>query len=232
MNRIHPLRMTKNLLILIVWLCSMELGLRSACAQNPKPDINAGSSAPNYTNSMEALDDKRKLGIGDRLSYRVIEERKEPVPLVVTDSGEVEVPLIGRMPAENKTCRQLAMDIKAPLEKEYFYKATVIISLDSASIKSRGRIYLSGQLRYQGPMELPMDESVFTVSRAVMKAGGFAEFANKRKVKIVRKKAPGSSETETFFVDVQEIIEQGHTEKDVALKPEDMIIVSKRMINF
>ena len=68
---------------------------------------------------------------------------------------------MGRVAAQGRSCKQLATEIKAPLEKEYFYKATVIISLDTASAKSRGRVYITGQVRYQGPMELPIDE-IFT----------------------------------------------------------------------
>jgi protein involved in polysaccharide export with SLBB domain len=180
---------------------------------------------------MEVLDDKRKLNPSDRLSYRVVEEHKPPVALFVTDSGEVEVPLIGRVSASNKTCRQLAYDIKGPLEKDYFYKATVIIGLDFSSNRSRGKIYITGEVRGGGPMEIPADET-FTVSKALLRAGGFGDFANKRKVKLMRKKADNSSETETILVDVEDIIEHGHYDKDPVLNDGDMIVVPKKLINF
>ncbi|MEI8340071.1 MAG: polysaccharide biosynthesis/export family protein [Verrucomicrobiota bacterium] len=195
------------------------------------PTEYAASSAIASTNSMEVLDDKRKICPGDRLSYRVVEEQKPPAPLYVTDSGEIEVPLIGRINATNKTCRQLAYDIKTPLEKEYFYKATVIVGLDFSSSRSRGRIYITGEVRGGGPMEIPADET-FTVSKALLRAGGFGDFANKRKVRLVRKKAGNPSETETIYVDVEEIIEKGRQDKDPVLNPDDMIVVPKKLINF
>src|SRR5262245_3100659 len=55
-------------------------------------------STPTST-STNALDNKLKLGIGDRLSYRIVEDLEEPKSIVVTDSGDIEVPLIGRIPA-------------------------------------------------------------------------------------------------------------------------------------
>ena len=189
------------------------------------------SSAIAATNSMEVLDDRRKICPGDRLSYRVIEEQKAPTPLYVTDSGEVEVPLIGRISAVNKTCRQLAFDIKPTLEKDYFYKATVIVGLDFSSMRSRGRIYITGEVKGGGPMEIPADET-FTVTKALLRAGGFGDFANKRKVRLIRKKAGSATETETIFVDVEEIIEKGRQEKDPVLNPDDMIVVPKKLINF
>src|SRR5438093_969549 len=72
------------------------------------------------TTSMDVLDNSRRLGAGDRLSYRIVQERRAPLSLMVTDSGEVEVPLIGRVSASGRTCRQLAEAIKPMLQREYF----------------------------------------------------------------------------------------------------------------
>jgi protein involved in polysaccharide export with SLBB domain len=177
---------------------------------------------------MEVLDDKRPLEIGDRLSMRVVEDRKDPVGLIVTDSGEVEVPLIGRVPAKGKTCKELAFTVKAQLEREYYYKATVIIGLDFQTLKSPGRIYVTGQVRNQGPLDIPPGEA-FTVSRAIIRAGGFADFANKRRVKLVRK---DGEKTRTIIVDVQAVVNKGLTDKDPIVEPEDMIVVPERLINF
>lgn len=181
------------------------------------------------TTSMEVLDSTRQLGAGDRLSYRVVEERRPPVSLIIADSGEVEVPLIGRVPATGRTCRQLAATIKPMLEREYFYHATVIVGLDAVSAKSRGRVYISGQIRQQGPIEIPPDEK-FTLSKAILKAGGFADFANKKKVKLIRKSATGAPQT--TIVDLDAITTKGQIDKDPELLPDDTIIVPEKFINF
>ena len=136
---------------------------------------------------MGVLDDHRKLGNGDRVSFRVVEDRKPPTQLMVADSGEMEVPLIGRVAAGGKTCKQLAWEIKKMLDKDYFYNATVIVGLDSVSAKSRGKIYIWGQVRNQGALEIPSDEA-FTVSRAILRAGGFADFANRKAVKLTKER--------------------------------------------
>jgi len=181
------------------------------------------------TTSMDVLDASRRLGVGDRLSYRVVEERRPPVGLMVADSGEVEVPLIGRVRASGRTCRELAQSIKPVLEKEYFYKATVIVGLDSVSAKSRGRIYLSGQVHQQGPIEIPPDER-FTLSKAILKAGGLADFANHKKIKLVRKNANGTAQT--TIVDLDAITVRGELDKDPELQPDDTIIVPEKFVNF
>lgn len=113
-------------------------GTRSRLA---RAESYALPSSIENTTLMEVLDDKRPLRVADRLSMRVVEDRKPPVALIVTDSGEVEVPLIGRIPAKGKTCKQLAYSIKGPLEREYYYKATVIVGLDAEGRVSPGRVY-------------------------------------------------------------------------------------------
>jgi polysaccharide export outer membrane protein len=191
-------------------------------------DRDRSSNAVANTTSMDVLDDKRLLQIGDRLSMRVVEDRKPPVSLIVTDSGEVEVPLIGRVEAKGRSCKQLAYAIKTPLEREYYYKATVIVGLDFETLKSPGRVYVTGQVRNQGPLAIPPDET-FTVSRAIIRAGGFADFANKRRVKLVRK---NGDKTETIIVDLELVIKKGRTDKDPVVEPDDTIIVPERLINF
>jgi protein involved in polysaccharide export with SLBB domain len=220
----------------------------------------AGSSTVALTTSMAVLNDSVKLGSGDRVSFRIVEERRDPIALYVTDSGEMEVPLIGRVKADGKTCKQLAFEIKPLLEKDYFIRATVIIGLDVIGAKSRGKVYITGQVRSQGVMEILPDDPGFSVSRAILRAGGLGDFADKRKVKLIRKKEgagtagaqqqnnPASTSwwkrwrgknkpveddsTETIYVDLVEILEKGHLEKDPVLKPGDLIVVPDRLFNF
>ena len=96
--------------------------------------------------------------------------------------------------------------------------------ISSSVKKSRGRIYVYGSVKLQGPQEIPADES-YTVSKAVINAGGFGDFANKRKVKLTRKSG------EDVTVDLKRVIEEGHTEEDVAVQPNDQIYVPQRLIN-
>lgn len=182
----------------------------------------------NLYTSMEALDNAQKLGIGDHVSFRVIEDKEDSKPLVVTDSGELDVPYLGRIKADGKTCQSLAKEIKVLLEKDLYYKATVILAIDQLN-KKRGSVYLVGQVRTSGPVEIPSDE-VFTVSKAILRAGGFGDFADKKHVKITRK--PEGGQNRVIVVDLTEILEKGQTDKDAKLEPGDLIFVPSRLINF
>src|SRR4051812_48495696 len=178
------------------------------------------------TNSMAVLDDKKRLGPNDYVSFRVVEDRDdESQHLRVNDNGELEVPYIGLVPASGRTCRELAYSVKSLLEREYYYHATVILAVDRVSEKSRGKVYVYGNVKAQGPQEIPADET-YTVSKAIIRAGGFGDFADKRKIKLTRK------DGRDVVVDLKRVIEQGHSEDDVVLRPDDQIYVPQRLVNF
>src|SRR5204863_850889 len=131
--------------------------------------------------------------------------------------------------ASERTCKQLAGELKAQLEKEYYYRATVIIALDAAN-KFLGRIYVWGQVKNQGPVDIAVNENL-TAGKAILRAGGFGDFANKKKVKVVRGGSEGATK-QSFELNMVEILEDGKTEKDMVLQPDDFIIVPSRLINF
>ena len=196
-------------------------------------DDTGPASGASLPNTMDGLNDKRSLAIGDKLSFTIIEDETNPKTIAVTDSGEVEVPYINRVSVGKKTCKQLAYHIKRLLEKEYYYQATVLIGLDSAGTSSqalsKGRIYVQGQVRSPGAQEIPTNET-YTVSKAILAAGGFGPYANKRKVKLVRH-GNGGVENKPEIIDLVKILEQGKWDMDREVGPGDLITVPERWIN-
>ena len=195
----------------------------------PAQAVSTPTPEPVVYTSSDTLDDKRKLTNGDHVSYRVLEDKNPAVSLMVTDSGDLDVPLLGRVSAAGKTCRELAYEMRPVLEKTYFYKATVIVALDAESQKSPGRVYVTGMVAGPGPQEIPPNE-IYTLSKAITRAGGVAQFGNEHKVKIMRRDADGT--TENIEVDVGQIIDKGRIDKDPVLEPNDMIVVPRKLINF
>lgn len=225
-----PIRQSVTIISLWMIIASGSLVLGEDNKQ-PEP---AKTMSASFVSSMDLLNETHKLGPGDRLSFRVIEDEDPPQVLVVTDSGEMEVPYLGRLGVTGKNCKAVAYEIKSALEKEYYIQASVILGLDVIAPKgtvfqSRGRIYLTGAVRSQGPQEIPAEED-YTVSKAIMRAGGFSEYANKKKVKVTRKGKDG--EAETFIVDVVEVLEKGRIEKDALIQPDDKIFVPEKWFNF
>ncbi len=173
------------------------------------------------------LDDKHKLVPGDQISFQILEDRTNAVRLTVAESGDLDVPYIGRVSVTGKTCSQLAAEAKVALEKDYYHQATVVIGLDALS-RVLGRVYIYGPVRNPGAVDIPANEN-FTAGKAIMKAGGFGDFANPKKVQIIRKTPAGN---ETILVNMVNVLKEGMTEQDVTLQPDDFIIVPQSKINF
>jgi protein involved in polysaccharide export with SLBB domain len=200
-----------------------------ALAQGPTNTNTAPSQILNLGGSY-VLDDKHLLEPGDRISFQIIEDRDPAKSLVVADSRELDVPYIGRVSVADKTCKQLAKELKGLLEKEYYYRATVIIGLDSVN-KVRGHVYLMGQVRVQGPVDILFDENL-TAGQAILRAGGFLDFANKSKVKVTRSSGAAGGPNQIFEVNMTDVLEKGKADKDVVLEPGDLIFVPTRAVNF
>ena len=187
-------------------------------------------SAPGVTNQVNVLDDKYHLAIGDQLSFRIVEDEDDPKILTVMDSGELEVPYVGRFPAAGKSCKELAQELKVELEKKDYLQATVIIAVDSKP-RSRGKVYLAGAIGSPGAMDISGDE-VLTVSRAILRAGGLSSFANGKDVQITRTAGLKPGHEKKYTVNVSRVIEDGKTGDDLPLEPGDFIYVPERLIRF
>jgi protein involved in polysaccharide export with SLBB domain len=200
----------------------------------PAPNVPAISNPTNppatnstATDSSYVLDDKYKLMPGDSVSILIKEDRTNAVPLLVAESSELDIPYIGRLNVSGRTCKQLAAEVKALLEKDYYHRATVIIGLNQRS-KVLGSVYVFGPVRQPGQVLIPSGET-FTAGKAIVRAQGFMDFADKKNVKVVRKTATGST---TFKVNMVNVLEKGKTDEDITLEPEDFIIVPKSPFNF
>jgi protein involved in polysaccharide export with SLBB domain len=220
-----------------IWMAAAAVNLPAAepaLARTNAPATTVAETATNAgastTNAFNVLDDKYHLAIGDEISFQILEDEDPPVQLVVQDSGNIQVPYIGLYPAVGKTCKELADSLKVALEKEYYYHATVVISV-IAKPKSRGKIYIVGAVRSPGPLDISSDEQL-TVSRAILRAGGFTDFADGKHVRVTRGSETGPGGKQTFTLNVNAILENGKTEDDQPVQPGDLIFVPERLIRF
>jgi protein involved in polysaccharide export with SLBB domain len=194
--------------------------------------------------SMAALDDKMPLRAGDTVSFRVIEDRDDPVTRVVADTGEVDFPYIGRVKVEGKTCKAVATDVKKLLEVDYYKQATVILGLDidvwEDKTKAKDMAWVVGEVKEEGPLELVKAQPT-TVSQAILRAGGFADFADQRAIKVIHRdpNASGASNQppdlskvkDVQVIDIKAVLD-GKSNLDPVLKSGDYIIVPKRFFNY
>jgi hypothetical protein len=70
------------------------------------------------------------------------------------------------------------------------------------------------------------------LSKAIMRAGGFSDFADRKNVRVVRKAGPGDAGNRTFVVDVAQILDKGKIDRDLPLEPGDLVLIPERLIRF
>jgi len=212
-------------------------------AQSPASTGGDEVRSAGLINSMEQLDNSTQLQPDYQISFRIIEDRGEPIRLRVQDSGDIQAPHVGLVRAQGRTCRELAFAVKKELEKSYYQIATVIIAIDvipkpvymgggggGGSFVRPGMEYFTifGQVQRQGKYELPIDEDV-TISQAILRAGGPAQFASLGKVKLIRKTPQGNKPVQ---VNVEDIMKNGALEHDIYIRNNDVLIIPEKIANF
>lgn len=190
----------------------------------------ASAAEPTTETATSAADNI--ITVGDRLRYQVIEDGDAPVELVVSNTGMIELPYYGPIAASGKGLPQLVTDITAALQKDLYLTATVRLTVLEYHTRAvnRGRIHLSGQVKKIGPVDIDMSERN-TLGRTILAAGGLADFADERKVRVIRRDA-ATGTFKTLTVDLEEVLTKGRIEKDLELRDGDFVIVDERMIKW
>ncbi|MDP0499552.1 MAG: polysaccharide biosynthesis/export family protein [Verrucomicrobiota bacterium JB022] len=127
---------------------------------------------------------------------------------------------------------KIVIDLTEVLDKGNLGADRVLQPDDTLVIPESNRLggtyYITGEITSEGVYNLPTDNTRVTVSEAVLKAGGFAKFANKRRVVLIRADTSLPEDKRRVVVDVQRILEEGDRKNDPVLEPDDIIRVTDR----
>lgn len=219
-------------LLRILWCITLIIALEVVAFSQgtaPRAEPVTPSGGTGVRPSM-LIDPDRKLQPGDVLSLVIVQDN-EPAPQVrqVSAAGQLEISPLGSVKVAGLTISQASNAVKNFLEEDYYYEATVRLSVDQVNVAaSMGTIYLSGQVGAVGAQAIYADRPLF-LSQAILNAGGFKRFADSRKVKVTREVA---GRPQTYVVDVKEIIEKGRTAGDMPLQDGDRIFVPESFLKY
>jgi polysaccharide export outer membrane protein len=133
----------------------------------------------------------------------------------VRDDGTITLIYNQLFHAAGKRVGDLEKEIHDFYVPSYFRNLTVTVRIS----RENRFYYVDGEVRAGG--KFPYVSSI-TVSKAIAAAGGFTDFASKRKVKLIR--AGGSRQT----VNCNKVLE--HPELDPLVFPDDKIHVPRRLL--
>ena len=217
------------------------IGAAPAAAAPAAPAVKDDTAAAvSQMSSMDKLDSTYLLKKGDTVSLRIVEDtsQKAPLSLKVQASGNINAPFINLVPAAGKSCKDVAFYMKKELEKEHFRVATVIVSLEDTvkaaagafvPVPAANSITIYGQVQRQGKYEITPEEEL-TVSQAILKAGGFSQFAKDTSVKVIRKYPKKGNVT--IIVNLRNVMMKGKLQYDIPIRGGDVIIVDEKLVNF
>ncbi len=137
----------------------------------------AGMDAPPETGEVAQVTDYR-LGSGDALRVIVFGEEQLSGEFRVDGSGKVAMPLIGEVPAKDRTTRELETDISKRLSQGYVRDAKV-----SVEVLNHRPFFILGEVRNPGQYQYV---NGMTALSAVAMAGGYTYRAKEDYVLITR----------------------------------------------
>ena len=227
---IHRISLAVAILALTVSGTAQET-VRRAESVNPGAAYDGASPAPMATVTQRTvlIDPNKRLGVGDQVAIEIVEDREGPISRLITATGDLEVPPLDRVHVAGKTTTQAAAEIKRLLEADYYYHATVKLSIDRVNVSAAmGKIQISGEVGAPGVLEFNLADPL-TLNEAVLKAGNFKDFADPKKVRVTRVK--GGSKEE-FIVDVKAVQRDGAADKDIKLEDGDRVYIPKAFIRW
>lgn len=155
------------------------------------------------------------IGPEDSLSINVWKEAELSHAVQVRPDGKISLPLLNDLQAAGLSPQQLAASITEKLRKFISEpQVTVIVT----SILSR-RIYIMGEVAKPGAVPLLHG---MTVLQALSGSGAFSQFADTRKIYILRNE---NGKQVKYSFNYKEVIKGRHTEQNIELKPGDTIVV-------
>ncbi len=152
------------------------------------------------------------LGAEDQISVMIYGSPEFSGAHMIRPDGKITVPFLGDVVAAGFTPLELSSSIKERLKK-YIVDPDVSVSVTQVNSK---RYYIQGEVGRTGGFPLLVPTKVL---EALVNAGGFKDFANQKKIIIMRVTG------ERLNFNYKEVIQGKKMDQNIYLKPGDIIIV-------
>ncbi len=197
--------------ILLLCLCVLTGTLTQATAQAPAQRPPAERPADD-TKPLAGVDPATfQIGAEDILAIQVWREPDFSRQVMVRPDGKITLPLIAEVQASGLTPDQLAKTLTESLSK-YLNNPQVIVTVLQVNSK---KYFITGEIQRPGSFPLVVPTRVL---EAISAAGGFRDFANEKKIVILRK-------GQRLKFNYKEVIKGKNTEQNILIENGDYIIV-------
>ena len=140
----------------------------------------------------------------------------------VDADGFISMELLGQVKCDGLTLVTLQKKLEAAYKKYYLKPSVTVRFVPGQGVSPYGTVTVLGEVGRPGPVDVPPTMDL-RLTKALQMAGGANAIANKRHVQVTRCDKDGK-QTKTI-VDLVEIGEDGRPDKDMLLKPGDVVWV-------
>jgi len=155
------------------------------------------------------------IGPEDQLSIVFYQDKDMSADVVVRPDGKISLPLLNDVQASGLTPEQLRQrlitDAKRLMQDP---KATVVVR----QINSR-KVFITGAVEHPGNFPLM---GPTTILQLIAMAGGIKEFADAKKILIIRSEG---GRPETFTFNYRDVVSQKNMTQNILLRPGDTVVV-------
>jgi polysaccharide export outer membrane protein len=171
----------------------------------------AEPNMPSKSEGSAAVGSDYKIGPADVLKIQVWDEEKFSGMFTVDQDGKFVYPLAGYIVAGGLTTAEVKDSVEKALAK-YVVKPRVDVTVQEVYSK---KYYLNGMVNHPGEYMLSVPT---TVLQAISKAGGLQDFANQKKIYILR----GSKK---IAFNYKEVSQGKRMEQNILLEPGDQLFI-------
>lgn len=221
-------------LVVVLLLCQAAALAQNSSAQNPQtqpanpdqtqsaqpqnqppgnePQPGAKPAEPAQPTANAPVDSNSyKVGPTDVLFIRVWNEQQFTGPVAVQENGHITLPLVGDLAVGEKTPNQI-QEIVAKALTKYVVRPLVTVTVQTVGSK---KYYMDGLVARPGEYLLVSPTTVF---EAISKADGLQEFANPKKIYVLRG-------TQRIPFNYKEVIHGKNMSQNIQLQPGDHVVV-------
>ena len=159
--------------------------------------------------------DRYVIGAEDVLYIHVWREETVTKTVSVRMDGMISIPLVDEIQAAGLTPLQLKEKLTERLKQFIEHPNVTVVVMEANSFK----VYISGQISKPGIYRLRSDT---TLAQIISMAGGLNEWANQKKIIIIRKE---SGKEKRFTINYKKIVKGEDLDSNIILKSGDTIIV-------
>jgi polysaccharide export outer membrane protein len=211
----------------IIFLSIVIVFIHAGCTSFDKIQDNINQiTNKNIENRLEAINGTYKLSPPDVIEIDVNDNPELRTRAIIRPDGNIFFPLLGDIYIEGLTPLEIREKIHKLLGRYLKELPEESVSVEVVGFKSK-KVYIYSY--GHGIREIPFTGDL-TVLDAITQSGLLSRTADKRGIKVIRGESDTVKKPQKLVVNLNDIIKKGKTEKNIVLRPNDIVYIPPTLL--